>query len=245
MNVTPFRAPRLGGGFDRAAPPPDQRRVAVTWAKRLLPAGALILLSALALWPELGHQVDQERVTLTAITPQKAGGGELTNPHYQGVDAKGRPYTVTATTGDQVAPDRVNLTDPKGDVSLPNGGWILVQSQRGVFMQHDDQLDLSGDATLYRADGTTMVSDTATVDIRAGVAVSNHLTHAEGPFGMLDSVGFAMADKGAVVQFTGPARMRLNSAENTGLSQPAPAKAGIPAAAAPAPAKLSAIQTIP
>ena len=39
---------------------------------------------------------------------------------------------------------------------------------------------------------------------------SSDRTHAEGPFGTLDAQGFVLVDKGAVIQFQGPAHMVLN-----------------------------------
>ena len=35
-------------------------------------------------------------------------------------------------------------------------------------------------------------------------------THAEGPFGSLDAQGFTLTDKGAAIEFTGPAHLVLN-----------------------------------
>ena len=44
----------------------------------------------------------------------------------------------------------------------------------------------------------------------ANAAASHEMVHAEGPFGVLDAQGFTVLDRGAVVQFTGPARLVLN-----------------------------------
>ena len=106
----------------------------------------------------------------------------------------------------------MNLQVPKADVTLQNGTWLMVQARDGVYMQHAGQLDLSHDVILYREDGTTMTSDTADVDLKQGAAASSSQTHAEGPFGTLDAPGFSLVDKGAVVQFPGPAHMVLNGA---------------------------------
>lgn len=187
-----------------------RRRWTVRWTKRLLPVLAVALLSSLALWPELHRQTDQERIAFRRMGISDTGGARLVDARYRGVDEKNEPYTVTAAVATQAGPDRVNLQDPKGDVTAQDGTWFMVRSKTGVFMQHINQLDLSGDVVLYRQDGTTLASDTATLDLKAGVAASSHQTHAEGPFGQLDAQGFALVDKGAVVQFTGPARLVLN-----------------------------------
>jgi lipopolysaccharide export system protein LptC len=140
------------------------------------------------------------------------GGATLTDARYRGVDDQGRPYTLTAATAQQDGPDRVILTTPKGDITLSNGTWLMVQSKDGVFLQHSGQLDLSHEVTLYRDDGTTLVTASASIDLKNGAAASSDPTHAEGPFGTLDAQGFTVTDKGAAVQFAGPAHLVLNGA---------------------------------
>lgn len=220
MSVAPLPtppSPRRLSGLTSARPHPGatrarlaRRRLLVLWTKRLLPVAALALLATVALWPEIGGDGADQRIAFRRVPGLGADTAELTEPHYQSVDAKGRPYTVTADTATQIGSARVNLTRPKADMTLGNGNWLMVQARHGVFIQHDNQLDLSGNVTLYRDDGTTMVSSAATVDLKQGAAAGSSRTHAEGPFGTLDSQGFALADKGDVVQFTGPARLVLN-----------------------------------
>lgn len=206
---------RLAPGVDPRRRPPTRgrmvrRRVTLTAAKWLLPLGALLLLGAVALWPELSRVVGSGRLAVRGLAAVELGTGRMVSPRYRGVDVRGRPYTVTADSARQVGPERVDLTAPKGDVVMQNGAWLMLQSHDGVYMQHTGQLDLSGDVTLYRQDGTVMTSDTADVDLRQDSAASNDRTHAEGPFGTLDAQGFTLVDKGNVIQFQGPAHMVLN-----------------------------------
>jgi lipopolysaccharide export system protein LptC len=177
-------------------------------AKRLLPVVALALLSLVALWPELERDEASRWSSLThGLEPQS---GRLTQLRYNGVDQNNHPFTITATTAQQVSPRQVDLVDPKGDLSLPSGSWLFAQAERGVYRPHSDQLDLSGQVTLYRDDGLTLVTHAATLDLKAGAAAGADKVHAEGPFGQLDAQGFAVTDQGAVVQFSGPGRLLLN-----------------------------------
>ena len=186
-----------------------RRRLLVNITKWLLPVGALALLSSIALWPEFDRATEQARVAYHRLSGS-VDGAQVTDAKYHGVDEHNRPYTVTAVTAVQVDQNRVNLTTPKGDVTLANGTWLMLQSKNGVFMQHENMLDLSGDVFLYRDDGTTMRTQSATMDLKNGAATSAEATHAEGPFGTLDATGFTLTDKGAVVQFPGPARLVMN-----------------------------------
>ena len=192
----------------RAAGVSGRRHVAVAVAKRLLPLLALALLALVALWPELEHQDASRWAALThGLAPQS---GRLSELRYNGVDQDDRPFTITATTAQQVSPDRVDLVNPKGDISLSAQSWLLGEATRGVYRPHSNQLDLAGDVTLYRDDGLTLVTHAATLDLKAGAATGAQKVHAEGPFGQLDAQGFAVTDRGAVVQFSGPGRLLLN-----------------------------------
>ena len=190
-----------------------RRRRVVRVAKYVLPVVALALLSSIALWPELSKTLARGRVTWRKLTAISLDAGRMVRPRYHGLDERGRPYTVSADHADRDGPLRLNLEDPVGDVTLENGTWMLLRAKSGVFMQHANELDLQRNVTLYRQDGTTMNAATATMNLKQGAATSNDYTHAEGPFGTLDAQGFTLVDRGAVVQFHGPAHLVLNAAK--------------------------------
>ncbi len=182
----------------------------VSFTKLTLPVAALLLLACVALWPELSRDVAAGRLLLgRGIGLPEAG--QLTDATYHGVDGRGRPYTMTASTAREVTAQRVDLTDPKGDITLEGNRWLIVQARNGVYMQHSGSLDLSDDVQLYRDDGTTMRTDAATVDLKAGAGSGADRVHVEGPFGTLDAQGFALTDQGALLRFTGPGHLVLNA----------------------------------
>lgn len=189
-----------------------RRRILVISTKWLLPVLAIALLSLIAVWPELARVTDESRISFRRVFGALPDSAVIIEPHYRGVDARGRPYTLTADTATQVSSERVNLGAPVGDVTLEGGHWMMVQSKDGVFLQHRDLLDLSHDVQLYRDDGITMRTQSASVDLKQGAAASSDRTHAEGPFGQLDSQGFTVLDKGSTIQFQGPAHLVLNQA---------------------------------
>jgi len=184
----------------------------VTMTKWLLPLCAVLLLGSIAVWPELSRIRDQTRVSFRRAFTGDPDSARMKEPHYRGVDERGRPYTLTADSALQVGQSRIELAEPKGDLLTENGSWLMVQAHDGVFVQRAGQLDLSHDVVLYRDDGTVMRTQTAAIDVRQGAATSSDMTHAEGPFGVLDAQGFTLVDKGGVVQFTGPAKLIMNGA---------------------------------
>jgi lipopolysaccharide export system protein LptC len=186
-----------------------RRRWMINTSKFLLPAAAALLLLSIALWPEFDRATDKARLAVRGLHVM-LDGARLTNAHYNGVDERGRPYTVTAATATQRDAEQVDLTTPNADMTLENGTWINVKSKQGVFMRKAQQLDLSDDVVLYRDDGTTMTTSSASVEMKAGAASGAEPTHVEGPFGTLDANGFTTVDKGAAIQFWGPVHVLLN-----------------------------------
>jgi len=223
MAAAPLTAPvrsaeRLVGiAASRLRRPPTpgriaRRRLMILLAKLALPTVALALLTTMAMWPELKHSAAEVRWDLHQMVPDVAGDTVI-DARFHGIDERGRPYTVTASEATQVDPDRINLTTPKGDVTLQNGTWLMLQSKDGVYRKQEDELDLSHAVTLYRDDGTTMLTESAAVDMKNGAAAGAQPVHAEGPFGVLDAKGgFTFTDKGEEVQFAGPAHLVLNGA---------------------------------
>ena len=223
MTVAPLPRPgvgRLSTAASHVRPPPSKRSLArrrrtVLWAKWLLPVVAMLLLASVALWPEISRQFDNARFTF-----RKGGlsadvqAGKLLKVRYHGQDARNRPYTVTADEAVQIGPERINLQLPKGDVISENGSWTYAESQLGVYRQHAGLLDMSGNVVLYRDDGVTLRTQSAAMDLKQGAAAGSERTHAEGPFGTLDAEGFALVDKGAVIQFDGKSRLLLNGSHH-------------------------------
>jgi lipopolysaccharide export system protein LptC len=207
----PPQRPRRVADTTRLRPPArvGNRHFAVAVAKHLLPLVALVLLALVVLWPEYREEQYAQLYDHSGIDPVN---GELTDVRYNGVDQSDRPYTVTATSAHQVSSERIDLVQPKADITLQNGSWLMAQSHQGVYVQHDNVLDLTGNVVLYRDDGLTMVTDVATMDLKAGAASSVAKVHAEGPFGTLDAQGFSVTDSGTVIQFAGPGRLVLNGA---------------------------------
>jgi lipopolysaccharide export system protein LptC len=188
-----------------------RRRRFVALLKRILPLAALMLLSAVMLWPELVSQHNPARVTYhlgsgTDGTDQ----GSMLRAHYQGIDEAGRPYTMTAAKAVQSDANTVLLTKPAGDITLKSGAWIMVQSRNGKYHAKGQKLDLADHVVLYRDDGTTVRTSQASVNLKTTEARGHEPVNADGPFGTLDAKGFVMTDKGTRLHFTGPAKLVLD-----------------------------------
>jgi lipopolysaccharide export system protein LptC len=200
-------APERRRGLSRRATRGRRRVLILT--KWLLPIVAVLLLATIAMWPEISREWNAEQLRKRPGLSGEFEAGKLLNVKYHGIDGT-RPYTMTADQALQDGPERVNLVQPKGDLLSDNGSWTYVESKKGVYIQHASLLDLSGDVVIFRDSGVTLRTQSASMDLKSGAAAGNEATHAEGPFGTLDAQGFALVDKGAVIQFQGSSRLVLN-----------------------------------
>lgn len=187
-----------------------RRRFAVRWTKRLLPALALALLSAVVFWPEIEGNEDRSRVSFRRTVQPRAEGLRVVNPRYQGIDDLNRPFTITADAAQQEGATQIlNLEEPRGDLLLTDGAWIYVQARTGRFDRPANHLDLAGAVTIYHDSGLMLLTEAAAVQLDAGSASGDTPVAAQGSFGTLTSEGFRLTERGAVVVFTGNAHAVL------------------------------------
>ncbi len=182
-------------------------------AKLALPAIGLALLCLLLFWPEIDGK--EGRMSFRRGQPVVAEALQVTAPLYQGLDELNRPYTVTAQVARQqpgvvqAGQEVIDLDAPRADITLTDGAWIFIESRDGVYDRGRNWLDLRGDVTIYHDNGTRFRSETAAVDLTAGAASGNRPTQAQGPFGTVESEGFELTERGAVMVFTGRAHAVL------------------------------------
>lgn len=193
-----------------------RRQRMVRWAKWALPAAALLLLGSIAAWPAIDRLVNMQRGALREMESLRVTSGNMLGAVYRGLDDHDRPFMITADQAQQVTPDRINLTRPAADTLTQGGDWMMVSATLGVYLQHEQLLDLTQDVALYREDGVIMTGVTADMDLRQGIIASDQWVHAEGPFGMLDAQGVLLSQHEGIAQFRGPGRLILNDDAHAG-----------------------------
>lgn len=201
--LTPSRARQAPsrGGLAR-------RKAFVTLVKWLLPMLALALLGLLLFWPEIeGREGRLSFRRGPSLVPEAL---QVVAPRYQGIDELNRPFTVTARTARQVGQEEVMLLDaPRADILLNDGAWVFVEARDGRYDKPSQHLDLTDDVRIFHDGGTLFITEAAAVQLDAGTARGDRPTEAQGPFGIIQSEGFEMRDRGAVMIFTGRAHAVL------------------------------------
>jgi lipopolysaccharide export system protein LptC len=194
-----------GGGPRRARAPGAAYTRFVRLSKIILPLAALAivgLVTARLSENPLSGVGDVKRSEKT--TP---GQTEVMNAQYEGVDTKGRPYTLIAEKAarDPALPDTVDLTRLKAAITLEDQTWLAVQAAGGAYDTKAEHLALTGGVEAFHDSGYTMRAQDLDVDLKTRHAVSKNPVHAQGPLGEITGANMEVVDEGGRVLFGGPA----------------------------------------
>lgn len=179
--------------------------------KAALPLVALaiiaVVFSRLSQDPQIAQLAEMPKNEKTV-----AGQSELVKAKYEGMDAKGRKYTLSADTAtrDMNAEEAVFLEKPRADIALENNSWLTVHASKGRFDNKDSKLVLTGGVTAYHDSGYEMHLEDISVDVKGRTAASLSPVSAQGPAGELHAQNIAVTDGGQLVVFGGPAQVTLH-----------------------------------
>ncbi len=183
----------------------------VRLTKYALPVVAGIVVILLVVWPQLKTPSEHFRLGLSDINVETAGGQRVVNARFTGVNSANRPFSVTAAAAVQPpeSEGRVDLSEPKADVTLQGESWVAITSPSGVLWRQKGVLDLTGGVQLYHDDGYEFRTRDARIEFRTGTAWGNDPVRGQGPFGTVAAEGFRIEGSGDRILFSGKARMVL------------------------------------
>ena len=179
--------------------------------KILLPATALGLIVLVALWPQFLLDGGRFRLIAGGVEGEGIDRLSMVNPRFEGTDARERPFKVSAERAMQDVEDRnlIELVRPEADIVLENGAGVALRAEHGLYRRDAETLKLTGGVDLVHDRSTEFRTGSAEVDLAAGTARGEEPVEVRGPFGRLSSQGFRVAERGAVVEFTGRTRLLL------------------------------------
>lgn len=191
----------------RRPPSPEamaRRRSRLKFAKWALPALACFFLVSIAIWPEINHLLHQDRAILREMRHVRVDSGSMERAIYRDIDSHNHPYTLTSRNAHQTGDGHIDLDRPEADITLTHGEWMHIRADHGVYMQHQQTLNLDGHVVMYRNDGTLLYSPSADMDIKQQVIATHNWVHAEGPFGTQDAQSAFLDQHANIIQFMGP-----------------------------------------
>ena len=177
--------------------------------KYLLPILAAGLVLMLALWSQIRIDEGRFRIGMTEVAPIEVDKLTMSNPRFEGIDDRNRPFTVTADEASQAKDnaDLVELSRPQADMTMEDGTWVALSADKGQFHRDAQLLSLEGSVSLFQDRGYELHTDQVRIDFNTGTAVSNAPVFGQGPVGELSGDGLKLSDKGAVIELLGDAHL--------------------------------------
>jgi lipopolysaccharide export system protein LptC len=190
----------------RPRPPHLQRRMRVVAAMRLiLPISAAILLTVLALWSRFGLDTNSFRLAMGAVDLSSVNNLNMSNAHFDGLDVKNRPFSISADKATQAESDSdiIDLTALQADITMKDGAWLSLTSDTGRLQRAEQLLELQGQVNVFQDQGFELHTRDVHVDLGQDSAEGHSPVQGQGPSGQLTAEGIQVFDSGARVVFLG------------------------------------------
>lgn len=183
----------------------------VSWMKVVLPLTAFAILGLVVGWPSLVPTNPSFRLEMSDIDLRTAGRDEVLNPKFYSTDSRQQRYVVTAEVA--VRPgdgsDQIYLMMPEADITLSDDEWMALHAEQGIYDRTGETLELNGAVAIYTDRGFEVHTDAASFDLAAGTARGDAPVHGQGPWGLLDAVGFDYRRDGHHFRFYGEPKLVL------------------------------------
>jgi len=196
----------------RPIPPELRRRTRIVAALRLiLPAMVALLLAGLALWSRFGFDASSLHFAIDSIKLGAIDPLVMTNPHFEGIDEKKQPFSVTASSASEAnsKADVVDLVGPQADITLQSGAWLTMTADTGRYYRQAQKLDLLGAVNLFHDQGYELHTRNLHIDLAANRATTNTPVDGHGPSGDLKADGLDVSDGGKRVVLLGHAQVQF------------------------------------
>ena len=163
-----------------------------------------------ASWLGFLHQSGDSTLEIKDVKIANSDEIVLTGARYQGVTSSGQPFLITADQASEANDGfgRIDMKQPRATITTKNGQIIKLQSNRGVFDQPDDVVDMSGNVVVTQpAKNLRLVSDALFADLKLGEMRSLVPVTVTDDARRIDAETMTVFDNGDRILFGGTARM--------------------------------------
>lgn len=161
--------------------------------KYALPAIALIMSLILLIWPHITFKIGPWETKL------EIGDNRLVmrDVRYEGKDDRGRPFVVNAGRAVETRSDprEMELEQLKAELKMSRG-YVLARSDRGMYYEAERRLDVSGNVQIFDPTGYEIRGESAIVNLRDSLVLSDEPVEAQGPLGIIHGNAAAISEKG-------------------------------------------------
>jgi lipopolysaccharide export system protein LptC len=176
----------------------------VFYSKRALLVVAGILTLALIAFPLLTKDRSGLRVSFVDSKTAAAAHVEspvMENPEYRGQNESGAQYKINGTTATQKTPTLVVIAQAEGQMLRMDGKWYHLTADRAEYQQDKKIVDLFGNVTVYDMNGTTFVTEHATVEMQTMHIWGTDTITGTSDMGNIVASGFEIEDNGDHIIF--------------------------------------------
>ena len=208
MALTPSTS-KLRQFTPRTRPVQDEQRPSRRLSVTLVGIGVAVTL-IVASWLGFLNQSSDSVLEIKEVEISDSGEIALTGARYQGVTSSGQPFLITADQASEANDGfgRIDMKQPRATITTKNGQIIKLQSNRGVFDQPDDAVDMSGDVVVTQpAKNLRLVSDALFADLKLGEMRSLVPVTVTDDARRIDAETMTVFDNGDRILFGGTARM--------------------------------------
>ena len=212
MALTPSTS-KLRQFTPRTRPVQDEQRPSRRLSVTLVGIGVAVTL-IVASWLGFLNQSGDSILEIKEVEISDSGEIALTGARYQGVTSSGQPFLITADQASEANDGfgRIDMKQPRATITTKNGQIIKLQSNRGVFDQPDDVVDMSGNVVVTQpAKNLRLVSDALFADLKLGEMRSLVPVTVTDDARRIDAETMTVFDNGDRILFGGTARMVMQS----------------------------------
>ncbi len=191
----------------------------VRFARLALPLCALIIMGVVVM--RLTGGGTQQPISMNDLPAEEKtvpGEIDMVEAKYQGADAQGRMYTVTAARArrDMTSPNSLSLEKPRADLALDGGKWLAMHAEKGLYDNEAGTLYLSGGVTLFHDMGYELHMQDVNVILKDRTASTDKPVEAQGPAALLQAAGMRVENGADLIVFNGPAHLTLHGIQTKG-----------------------------
>lgn len=181
-------------------------------ARLTLPLCALVIVGIVIM--RLSGSGEQQALSVAELpADEKTVPGEIdmVEAKYQGADAQGRPYTVTAEHArrDMSAPNSMSLEKPRADIALDGNKWLAMHAAKGLYDNESGSLYLSEGVTIFHDDGYELQMQDMNVILKTRAAATQKPVVLQGPAALMKAGGMDIQGGGDTIIFSGPIHVTL------------------------------------
>lgn len=121
------------------------------------------------------------------------------NLKYGGHNQKGQPFRIQSERGTELSDKEVVFDKLKASVDLKKGETLNIEAKKGTFDKTSKTIELNGDVQLKHANGLTLHTTEATINMANGSAENNAPIEGKSDRAHIKAKGFRMEGENQIV----------------------------------------------